>query len=153
MAYNEHWQYEYRIFISLVLIGNQNFNNNVLILCQVTLILLEAKVISLCHQYRTRPACTSYTVGWPTSSSHLDISINDNGQFLSWRWIIPFKKFSKFIKCVFLLQDSYLACKDSAQPAMLFTGEKGTGRVNVGAVMGYLLLAQKDADSTKRRWV
>jgi hypothetical protein len=34
---------------------------------------------------------------------------------------------------------------------MLFTGEKGVGRVNVGAVMGYLLLAQKDADTTKRR--
>ena len=38
------------------------------------LFLLESKVISLCHQYRARPACTSM---------HSDqfLSKNDNGQF------------------------------------------------------------------------
>ena len=39
----------------------------------LTLILLEPKVINLCHQYRARPACMDYTVGWQTSCSHLDI--------------------------------------------------------------------------------
>ena len=32
-----------------------------------------------------------YTVGWPTLSSHLDSSKNDNGE----RWIIPFMKSSR----------------------------------------------------------
>lgn len=50
-----------------------------------------------------------------------------------------------------IAQDSYLGSKDSAQPALLFTGQRSTGRVNVGAVMGYLLLAHKDEDTTKRR--
>ena len=54
----------------------------------LTLSLLEPKVVSLCHQYRSRPACQSrtrlYTVGRPTSSSHLDIPINDNRQFQKW---------------------------------------------------------------------
>ena len=45
----------------------------------LTLILLEPKVISLCHQYRAKPVFTSmqsdrlYTVGRPTLSSHLHV--------------------------------------------------------------------------------
>ena len=50
----------------------------------LTLILLEQKVISLCHQYRARPACTFV--------QSVDILNNDNGQKKG-RWIIPFKKF------------------------------------------------------------
>ena len=54
----------------------------------VTIILLEPKVISLCHQYRARPAlhpCSLirlYTAGWPTSNSQLDFPnlINDNSK-------------------------------------------------------------------------
>ena len=69
----------------------------------LTLILSELKVVSLCHQYRARQACTSvqsdqtlyYKNGWPSSSSHLDIPKNDNGQFPKWKWYIPFKKFSR----------------------------------------------------------
>ena len=48
-----------------------------------TVILLEAKVISLCHQYRARPeaahSCSLtrlYTVSWSTSSFHLGIPKN-----------------------------------------------------------------------------
>ena len=42
----------------------------------LTLILLESKMVSLCHQYRARPACTSARSDqalycWPTLSSHL----------------------------------------------------------------------------------
>ena len=54
----------------------------------LTLFLLKPKVISLCHQYRARPACTYcsltrlYTVGW--TSFHLDIPKNDNGQCQNW---------------------------------------------------------------------
>ena len=54
----------------------------------LTLILLEAKVTSLCNQYRARPACIS--VGWLTSYNHLDIL----GQFQN-RTFIPFKQFSR----------------------------------------------------------
>ena len=36
-----------------------------------------------------------YTVGWPFSSSHLDIPKNDNGQFQNGRWILSFKNFSR----------------------------------------------------------
>ena len=59
------------------------------------LILLERKVISLCHQYTctARPACQSvqsdqlYTVGWPTSSCHFDIPKYDNGLFQKWQLV------------------------------------------------------------------
>ena len=40
----------------------------------LTLMLLEPKVISLCHQYRARLDCT---VAWPTLSCPLDIPKND----------------------------------------------------------------------------
>jgi len=45
---------------------------------------------------------------------------------------------------IICLQDSPLFARDASQPAMLFTCQTGTGRVNVGAVMGYLLLTYKD---------
>ena len=68
----------------------------------LTLILLELKVISLCHQHRARPACTAgqsdqtlyYWLLW-TSNSYLGIPKIDNGQFRNGRWIIPCKKFSR----------------------------------------------------------
>ena len=59
-------------------------------------ILLKTKVISLCHQYRTRPGCTIrvYTVDWPTLvltliSQKIIIDSSKNE-----RWTSPFKKFS-----------------------------------------------------------
>ena len=60
--------------------------------CDWTPILLEPKLISLCHQYTVRSAhpCSLtrlYNVGRPSSSSHLDIPKNDN---------ILFEKFRKF---------------------------------------------------------
>ena len=58
----------------------------------LTFILLEPKVISLCHQFRARPACTSVqsdqlpiTVDWPTSSWHLNILRTGNGQCQKWK--------------------------------------------------------------------
>ena len=48
----------------------------------LTLILPKLKVISLCNQYRSRPASSvqsdhAYTVSCPTSSFHLDIPKKD----------------------------------------------------------------------------
>ena len=74
------------------------------------LIQLEVKAVSLCHQYRASPACTYpcsanrfCTAGWPTSSCHLDIPTNDNGQFQNWRFIIQYKKFSSILRVKNLL--------------------------------------------------
>ena len=52
--------------------------------------LSTAKVIGLCHQYKL---IRLYTVGWPTTSSYLDIPkmIMDRSKYV-W-WIIPFKNF------------------------------------------------------------
>ena len=56
----------------------------------LTLILLELIVISLCHQYRARPACTSmrydqalycWLILISTLYCYIDIPKNDNGQF------------------------------------------------------------------------
>ena len=64
------------------------YQNTVLNIKQLTLILLETKVTSLWHHYRARPACAhpcsltrSYIFGWPTSKSHIDIPKTDNWQF------------------------------------------------------------------------
>ena len=46
-------------------------------------------MLTYCHQYTDRPACTSgqsdqplyYNIGYSTSSSHLDFSKTDNGEF------------------------------------------------------------------------
>ena len=59
----------------------------------LTLILLEPKVISLCHQYTARPACTSvksdHTLYCLTDQlhviTHLDISKYDKGEFQKWK--------------------------------------------------------------------
>ena len=62
----------------------QKEKKNVNLQFYLTLILLEPKVISLCHQYGARPACSLtrlYTVVLPTSNFHPNIPINDNGQF------------------------------------------------------------------------
>ena len=60
----------------------------------LTLILPIPKVISICHQYRARPACTScslsrlYTVGWPSSSFHCDIPKTDKDiKIKTWSWL------------------------------------------------------------------
>ena len=77
---------------------------NMLISFSLTLILLEPKVISVCQQYRARPACTSVQSDlvlyrWMSNfqaSSFLNIpkmikdSSSKNG-----RWIIPFKRFGR----------------------------------------------------------
>ena len=54
----------------------------------LTLILLELKVISLYHQYKARPDCTSmqsdqalYTVGMATTNSHFDKDSSKNGRW------------------------------------------------------------------------
>ena len=69
--------------------------------------MLEQKVISFCYQYKRRPACTSMksdqTLRLPLadqlSSSHLDISKNDNGECQKWKMDYSKKKFNglKFI--------------------------------------------------------
>ena len=68
--------------------------------CHVfTLILLEHKVICLCHQYRARPACTFVQSDqalycWLTNSIFLILlslkMITDSSK--NGRWIIPFKR-------------------------------------------------------------
>ena len=61
---------------------------------KLTLILPTSKEIGLYHQYRTRSACTgSKIVGWPTSSSNLDIPKMIMKSAKNGMWIIPFKKF------------------------------------------------------------
>ena len=69
----------------------------------LTLILLEPKAISLCHQYSARPACTSMQsdqdetilLADQLQRFHPDIPkiIIDSSK--NGRWIIPFKKFNK----------------------------------------------------------
>ena len=72
----------WRVFIleSIVRSGCRLDRNNYQVQAHVVDVsLLFFVVISLCHQYRARPDCIPssltrlYTVGWPTSSSHLDI--------------------------------------------------------------------------------
>ncbi|WAQ96830.1 PALD-like protein [Mya arenaria] len=50
-----------------------------------------------------------------------------------------------------IAQDSPLMSADGSQPAMLFICQTGSGRSNVGAVMGYLLLTHKECDAKQRR--
>ena len=69
----------------------------------LTLILLEPKAISLCHQYSARPACTfvqsdqalyCYLTTFQVLvliSLKMIMGSSKNG-----RWIIPFNKFSRF---------------------------------------------------------
>ena len=51
----------------------------------LTLTLPEPKVISLCHQYRTRPTALSMQSNQALYCSHLDIPKNDNGVFQKWK--------------------------------------------------------------------
>ena len=57
----------------------------------LTLNLLEQKMISLCHHYRARSACTSVQSdqalnSWLTNFMlHFDTPKNDNGQFQKWK--------------------------------------------------------------------
>ena len=75
----------------------------------LTLILPTSKVISLCHQYWARPACTSMQSDqdlyyWPTQlqvfiliSLKMIMHSAKNG-----RWIMPFKKFGMIRVNVYL---------------------------------------------------
>ena len=70
--------------------------------CHLNFTLLELKVISLCHQFRARPAYTPLHFNqalywWLTNI--IDMSKNDNGEFQNERWIIPFKKLRLRVKC------------------------------------------------------
>ena len=63
----------------------------------LTLILLEPKVISLCHQYWVRPACISVQLNLALYSCLTNFKMDNskNGKL-----IIPFKKFSRLrVKC------------------------------------------------------
>ena len=77
-----------------------------------TLILSEPKVISLCHQYRARWACTSMQSDQALYCWLINLKFSfwyplyDNRQFQNWRWIIPFKKFSRLRvkrKCIIIV--------------------------------------------------
>ena len=78
-------------FLSLWRIIQQQETPRCLLHFYLILILLEPKIISLCHQYRARPACISvpsdqaFFVSCPSSSFHLDIPKYDNRQFQKWK--------------------------------------------------------------------
>ena len=60
----------------------------------LTFILLELKVISLCHQYTAHPCSLTRlcAFSWSTSNSHLDASHIDHRSFEKWK----VEKFSIF---------------------------------------------------------
>ena len=63
----------------------------------LTLILLEPKLISLCPGQPAHPCSLTrlYTFGWPTSSSHFEIPKMIMDSYKNGRWISPLKKFSR----------------------------------------------------------
>ena len=69
------------------------YSQYILHIAMLTLILSDPKVICLCHHPCSLTSL--YTVGWPTSSSYLDIPKMKMDSAKNGRWIFPFKKFGR----------------------------------------------------------
>ena len=72
---------------------------------RLTLILLEPKVISFCHQYRARRVW----LGCILLASYLEIPKTNNGKSQNGSWTSPFNKFSRlrlnlYQNCMMMLQ-------------------------------------------------
>ena len=79
----------------------------------LTLILPTPKAISLCHQYKARPACIPCSLTrLYTVVDHLQVFIWISLKLImdsakKWRWIIPFMKFGR-VRVNRIISQSYL---------------------------------------------
>lgn len=104
---------------------------------------LRQKLISLCHLYRDRSACTSvhlcnftklYNADWPMQFSHLNFPKIDNGQVQIWKvdnFFTSLNNFSNFtetvnkIKCLyFIAKLKYWSVKNIKDTGIIPTIQK-----------------------------
>ena len=80
------WLQEYDSFVIYLSCIHLFHNQTKIMMFKLTLILLEPKVISFCHQYRPRPVCTSVRSDqalycWLTKPQILTLKMNSTKKF------------------------------------------------------------------------